>query len=163
MIVVADTTPFVALINVGEVGVLPGLFGRVVVPGRVIVELQDARRPEGVRAFASEMPSWLVVREPASLRVIEDLDPGETAAISLALDLGANLLLIDDRAGRAAATERGLTTVRTGAVLYEAARAGLITDLAVVFQRLRQTDFRIPEDAVEEILRRWRSERGRKP
>ena len=54
---------------------------------------------------------------PASLR---RLDPGERASIALVRTLGAGLLLIDDRAGAAAARELGFRVAGTIGVLIDA-------------------------------------------
>ena len=69
------------------------------------------------------------------------LDVGEREAI--ALELRAELLLIDERDGAAAARERGLAVTGTLAVLDLAAARGWL-DLKVMFERLRQTTFRPP-------------------
>ncbi len=53
MLVVADTSPLVVLVNIGAIDVLPALFGRVAIPATVLAELQSALRPEDVRAFAA--------------------------------------------------------------------------------------------------------------
>jgi predicted nucleic acid-binding protein len=49
MIVVADTSPLIALINLGEIEVLPRLFNTVLIPKEVLQELGDLRRPSPVR------------------------------------------------------------------------------------------------------------------
>ncbi len=35
MLVVADSSPLIVLINIGHIDVLPGLFGQVIVPPQV--------------------------------------------------------------------------------------------------------------------------------
>lgn len=57
---------------------------------------------------------------------LEEIDEGERAAISLAIELGADLLLIDDLDGRRAATERGLKITGVVGILLEASERGLI-------------------------------------
>jgi predicted nucleic acid-binding protein len=54
------------------------------------------------------------------------LDDGERAAIALAVAIGAELILMDDRAGVAVAYQKGLTVTGTLGVLDLAARRGLI-------------------------------------
>jgi predicted nucleic acid-binding protein len=45
MIVVADSSPLVALINIGQIKVLPKLFGQVIIPPEISAELRQSNRP----------------------------------------------------------------------------------------------------------------------
>ena len=84
MLVVADTSPLNYLILVGDVRVLPPLYGRVLVPPQVHDELLREKSPETVRRWASTLPEWLEVRRPASVEAQPELDEGEATAIALA-------------------------------------------------------------------------------
>lgn len=42
MIVVSDSSPFIALINVGHLDILPSLFGQVIIPPAVAADLRKA-------------------------------------------------------------------------------------------------------------------------
>lgn len=140
-IVVADTGPLRYLILTGHIDVLPRLFGAVSVPAAVADELRHSHAPDAVRAWVADPPSWLVVHpDPAEPTVEVRLDPGERAVIALAHALGAGLLLLDDRAGVAAARGRGLRATGTLGVLAEAASQNLL-DLATAFTALRATNF----------------------
>lgn len=100
MIVVSDTTPLNYLILIGQIDLLPHLYGQVIVPTAVAHELQHLRAPATVRAWMGSPPAWLEIRdvdvaeEPGTL-----LDAGELAALALAELLQANILLMDDRKG----------------------------------------------------------------
>ena len=59
-------------------------------------------------------------------RMLSVLDEGECEAIALAGEVGADLLLIDDRQGRREAKRRNLRVIGTLGVLAEAAAKGLI-------------------------------------
>src|SRR3990172_11287050 len=111
MIVVSDTPPLNYLVLLGVEHVLPVLLGEVIVPPGVLSELIRPETPDVVRQWASQPPAWLHIQAPASIMTELDLDQGETEAISLSLELKADSLLMDDRKGRRAATERGLTTI----------------------------------------------------
>jgi predicted nucleic acid-binding protein len=50
MIVVADTTPINYLILIGEIEVLPELYGQVIIPHAVCEELLRSRAPGAVRS-----------------------------------------------------------------------------------------------------------------
>lgn len=158
MIVVADSSPFVALLNIDQISVLPAMFQEVIAPPQVISELHSANRPAAVRAFAQSLPSWLIERNPVVIEEIAALHAGEIAAISLARELNADLLLIDELRGRKAAAERGISLTGTIGVLELAATRGLL-DLAIAFDRLKQTDFWISHDLLDARLSRFLSSR----
>jgi predicted nucleic acid-binding protein len=102
VIVVADTSPLRDLILIEHVHVLPTLYGHVVVPPAVIVELNRERTPDLVKTWLSNMPEWLHVQAPmqtlTSPRTV--LGAGEREAIALPAELSAEALLIDDRDAR---------------------------------------------------------------
>jgi predicted nucleic acid-binding protein len=127
-LVVADTGPLNYLILIEAVDLLPGLFEHILIPAAVYAELSHADAPALVRAFAAAKPGWLEVH-PDPTPDIDDtadttLDEGEQAAIALATSIGADLILMDDRAGVAAAHRLGLSVTGTLGVLDLAARRG---------------------------------------
>jgi len=81
---------------------------------------------------------------------------GERAAISLALSIHADLILIDERKGTQAALERGLEVAGTLGVLQRAARQGLV-NLAKAFERLKQTNFRYRQEIMDRLLTEMRA------
>ena len=105
-LVVSDNSPLNLLVRVGAADVLPALFQRVVIPPEVAAEMSHPRAPAEVRAFIAALPPWLTTQPPTALLALPNLDPGETAGISLAAELGATIL-IDERDGRAEAQARG--------------------------------------------------------
>lgn len=149
MIVVADASPLIVLVNIGCVDVLPKLFQEVTIPPQIAVELASTLRPQAVRDFIAHRPSWLIERKPAGTEKIPKLDLGEREAISLARELHAELLLIDEVLGRKAALGRKLRIAGTIGVLEMAAAAKMV-DLADVFERVKKTDFWISHQLLDE-------------
>ena len=84
MLVVADSSPLIVLINIGQINALPELFGQVVVPPQVAAELRQSNRPPAVRDFINARPAWLVETVPTTFVPISNLHAGELAAICLA-------------------------------------------------------------------------------
>lgn len=152
MLVIADSSPFVALIKIEQIQVLQKLFGAVVIPPAVADELASPKRPQPVRDFITRPPVWLSIRKPSSVESIPKLDLGEREAISLARELKADLLLIDENDGVAAAVARQVPVTRTTALLRDAANRGLI-DLKQTFERLKATNFRVKAEVLEGLLR----------
>lgn len=153
MIVVADSTPINILVRIGLVDLLPQLFGNVVLPTAVLAELTDARAPSILREFGTALPAWVKVQSPKLVDPQLAADPGEREAICLALELRADLLLVDDKAARALATARGVRITGTLGVLELAARRGHL-DFADAVRRIRNTDFMIAESLIASAMAR---------
>jgi len=138
---------------VSEVEILHKLFCQVFIPTEVAEEMQHPKAPEAVRKFMTAIPSWLTVRSPRHPVEFSTLDPGESAAISLALELNAPLM-IDERDGREIARSQGLEVFGATGVLERAADIGLIKDLEAVYTKIRTLRFHIAENILIESLDR---------
>lgn len=152
MIVVADGSPLIVLINIEHIEVLPALFGQAVIPPEVSAELQQSNRPQAVRDFVASRPKWLIERIPSIIQRIPGLHAGEQAAICLAQELKADLLLIDEVRGRRAASDRQIPFTGTIGVLELAADRRLL-DLKEAFGRVKKTDFWISQALLDERLK----------
>jgi predicted nucleic acid-binding protein len=154
-LVIADTGPLNYLILIEAIDVLPKLFETVVAPRAVRDELAHAEAPAAVRSWIAQVPAWLEVRPNPAWNANDatgaTLDEGERAAIALAVVIGAELVLMDDRAGVAVAYRKGLTVTGTLGVLDLAARRGLI-NLATAFERLKATNFRYRPEIMDALL-----------
>jgi predicted nucleic acid-binding protein len=153
MIVVSDTSPLNYLILIGQAALLEQLYERVMIPQAVWVELQAAGAPASVQEWIANLPGWIEICEVPDPDSTLLLDLGEREAITLALRVKADLILLDERSGREAAKARGLAVTGTLGVLEAAAEQGLI-DLAASLARLQQTTFRAPAILLEEMLER---------
>ncbi|MCL2646222.1 MAG: hypothetical protein FWD61_04345 [Phycisphaerales bacterium] len=91
--------------------------------------------------WAMMPPAWLDVRRPTITVGMPALDKGELAAITLAMELHADRLLIDEQMGRQIAQRNGIAVTGILAVIRDAAVAGLI-DIQEVLPRLKRTSFR---------------------
>jgi len=108
MVVVANTSPINYLVLIGQIEILPRLYTRIAIPPAVLEELKRPAAPEPVRDWATHPPSWLEILTAKSIVSIARLDPGETEAIALAIEIQAEVLLIDEQTGRQEAARRGL-------------------------------------------------------
>lgn len=100
-------------------------------------------------------PAWFETRAPSQIPDAEllqaRLGPGERDAILLALELGADELIIDDLRGRREAERRHLHFTGTLGVLRAAANEGLL-DLKSAVDRLRQTNFHVSQDILDRLV-----------
>lgn len=110
MIVVSDTTPLRYLIEIEAAEILSVLFGQIIIPQAVAEELRHAKTPPKIKAWMQGPPNWIEIRQ-ADLSLFAPQCPlgrGETEAIALALELKADAILMDERAGSGQATRVGL-------------------------------------------------------
>jgi len=115
-IVVADTSPLNYLVLIGEIDLLPALYGKIVIPLEVFGELTHPDAPLAVGEWIRQAPTWLEIRRNligAGTPLIENLDAGECAAIQLAQSEEKALLLMDDAAGRRVADRLGIAQIGT--------------------------------------------------
>lgn len=154
MIVISDTSPLRYLISIGHVDVLPVLYGRILCPPEVLAECLHLQSPATLRAWMSKPPAWLVVATSASTWTHSELarlDEGEAAAIRLAHDQAADLLLMDERKGRQIAQSLGFRVSGVLAVIADAARLQLLDFDQAVFKLTQETNFRVSLNVIEAI------------
>jgi len=129
VIIVSDTTPLSELAKVGQVALLQGVFGQVIIPKEVHDELTRGNHPAIV---ALQAVDWIEVRsvsdsqKVSTLRTQTQLGLGECGAIILAEELGTARLLLDDQEARREALSRNLPVIGTVGVLLIAKQRGLI-------------------------------------
>ncbi|MDX1963175.1 MAG: DUF3368 domain-containing protein [Pirellulales bacterium] len=152
MVVVSDTSPLHYLILIDSAEILAKLFGSLLITEGVFQELQNANTPSKVRDWLNPLPHWISVQQPLHTLRIPHLHLGESEAISLALELSANLLIIDERIGRKAANQLQLRTTGTLGVLNLAASQKLIS-LSTAISALQTTSFRADPRLIAELLR----------
>ncbi len=98
MIVVSDTSPVNYLVLIELQDLLHKLFDRVLISDAVHRELQSIGAPEPIKRFLDEFPDWLAVQSSPDISpALRHLDAGEREAIALALAIGADLVLLDER------------------------------------------------------------------
>lgn len=159
---VSNTTPLRYLIAIEQEHLLEHLFEKVLVPVAVREELTDTRTPQIVRRFVLSAPAWLEVRtvQAAEAAVFPlTLHRGEREAILLAETLPADVLLIDEQAGRTLALSRKPPVSGTLGVLERADQIGLVSDFPGLLQRLKASGFFIGGTLEQKLLERHHARR----
>lgn len=156
MIVVADTSPLRALQVTSLLAFLPREYGDVLVPAEVAAEL-NVNVPGLGPLDVSALPGFSVAKVANAARVTElaqSLDLGEAAAIALALERRADVLLVDEYPARATAIRLGLRPLGALGVLIRAKELGQIAAVSPLIDRLRQElAFRIADDLLLDVLK----------
>lgn len=156
MIVIADTSVLLNLALVGQLQLLRALFGAVVIPSAVQTEFERLAATTG-RFTGLILPEWVQMRSLQQTSLTDEafnlLDPGESAAINLAIELHADALLMDESEGRAVAQAHGLRTIGIVGILIQAHCAGLLPAIRPVIEDLRiRAKFRLSEALVRHAL-----------
>ncbi len=151
MIVVSDTSPILNLARIGNVDLLWRLYGEILVPTAVAEELaHNGVDPSSIRSLTVQE-----ALDHATVSLLQsELDAGESAAIALALEIRADLILADERRGRRKAIQLGLEVVGLLGVLNEAKRRGLIAACKPILDALTgEAQFWISSDLRDRFLR----------
>jgi predicted nucleic acid-binding protein len=156
VIVVSDASPLISLAVTGHLELLKHLYERLLIPEAVYQELTDSNA-ELPGAAEVQTLEWIVsqpVQNEMVVRALQgELDHGEAAAIALAVELQADVILIDERHARAVATRLGLNVVGVLGVLVEAKHKALVPRLKPVLDDLiTRAGFWVSSQLYERVL-----------
>jgi len=157
VIVVADTSVLINLCRVKQDGLLQLLFREVVIPPEVASEF--ARLVSNHPRFAGlTLPDGIRQQAPSSLLpqvgAASGIDLGEAAALSLAVEIQADAVLLDERRGHEIALQLGLRVMGIIGILIEAKAKGLLPSVRPVLDALqRDAGFWISEPLRQQICR----------
>lgn len=142
MLVASDTSPICNLAIICRLQLLRSQFGELWIPPAVKCELDRLRHGDALKEVQQAFQEgWIKTKPLASDKVARllraTLDPGEAEAIALALELQANLILLDERDGRSAAERAGLRVTGVLGVLLRAKKSGQIESIGWDLDALR--------------------------
>ena len=156
MRVVSNTSPIVNLSAVGRLGLLRQLYSRMLIPRAVYAEIAIVGKGQP-GALEVETFDWIETRpatyQPVVASLQLELDEGEAEAIALAIELPADLLLLDERKGRMVALRLGLRSVGLLGARIEAKHQSLISAIKPVVDDLIATaGFWISQKLYEQVM-----------
>ncbi len=160
MIVISDTSPITNLAAIEQLDLLRQLYTTILIPVAVYDEMVAVDK---LVPGANEVQtlSW-IQRQPVAdaqrvrnIQANEDaIDLGEAEAIVLALELKADLLLMDERRGRTLAISLGINVTGLLGVLLQAKHNGFIPSVKSLMDRLMdEADFRVSRPLYATVLR----------
>ena len=152
--VVSNASPLIALQQIDHLQLLEQFFGSILIPPAVAREV----------APTVVLPAWIeqqVLAQPVGPRILgASLGPGESEAISLALEAKARLVILDDRPARRLAQTLYLPVIGTLGILLAAKRRQLLTAIRPHLDALLEYDFRIAPSLYENMLRAAGEDQG---
>jgi predicted nucleic acid-binding protein len=158
MPVVSNTSPILNLAIVGQLDLLRQQFGQIQIPPAVLDELKIAEARPGSQAVQVAITAgWIQVQPVSNQSFVQLLrqtqDGGEAEAISLALELQAERILLDERDGRKVAKSLGLQVTGVLGVLLRAKESGELPSLQPVIEKLTQNaGFRVAPELLARVL-----------
>lgn len=158
MIVVSNTSPLTNLAAIGQFQLLSILYGNLKISEGVWSELNHSgKQYPGSREVAAA--TWIsrhrVKNQTLVTALRRDLDQGEAESIALAVELKADLILLDEKEGRHIAQRFGLSMVGVVGILLEAHLRGDLTQLESHLDALRhQAGFYISQSLYKTALQR---------
>jgi predicted nucleic acid-binding protein len=156
MIVVSNTSPISNLAAIGQLELLEQLYGNIIIPPAVYQELINSGDTDPA-TLAVQTLDWIQT-QPISDRVLletlqTNLDLGEAEAITLAVEINAERLIIDERRGRNEAMRLGLQVTGLLGIVLAAKQQGLIPLVQPILDDLRANSFWIRDALYAEVLR----------
>jgi len=154
MIVVANAGPLIALAGIGRIDLLKFLFEQIHIPTAVRDEVFSSQsgRPGAAEVATAGWVRVESVRDTTAVRILrERLDRGESEAIVLAIELSADLLLIDEARGRRIAEARGLNKTGTLGTLVMAKKRGLISNITPLLDELLARGFWLHKELYQAV------------
>jgi len=158
MLVVSNTSPILNLAIIRQLALIRQQFGQVQIPLAVLAELKVFEdRPGSKEIQAAVDMGWIEVQEVSSqlsvLLLQQVLDQGESEAITLAVDLKADRILLDERDGRKIAKSLGLKVTGVLGILLRAKQEGDLSSFPDAINALIKTaGFRIAPELLAKVL-----------
>ena len=139
MTVISNTSPITNLAAVGQLPLLQQLYGNIIIPEAVYQELTSGGS-EIPGATALHNFSWIQTQKVSNkilaTSLEQELDLGEAEAITLAVELKASLILLDERRGYQVACRLGLKVTGVLGILIAAKSRGLIVTVKPILDNL---------------------------
>jgi predicted nucleic acid-binding protein len=150
--VVVNTTPLLALSEIGKLSLLKELYGEICIPEAVYEEIKTEPACTEVRD-ASEWIHIVSVKDMSPKRMFQArLHAGEVEVLMYALESKADLVILDDKLARKTATYMGLTITGTVGLLIKAKETGYLNEVKPVMEKLIQNGLFVSPEVQKMVL-----------
>jgi predicted nucleic acid-binding protein len=144
-IVISNTSCFIVLIKISELGLLHNMYGEIITS------------PEVAAEYSQTLPEWVKIKSPSdrfSQQILElQLDKGEASVIALAIETPNSTIILDDYKARLIAEKLGLKITGTLGIIIKAKLRGIIPSIKPYLEKIRNTDFRLNPEIVSQAFR----------
>ena len=147
-IIVSDTSCIGYLIQINCLNLLQIIYGDIIIPTAVNEEILQLEN-KGHALSEYQSAEWIKIYPAADLSNVKEykniLDKGELEAISIAIELKADLLIIDEKLGRIVAKTIGFEITGLVGILITAKNKGLIPSVKNALDKVNLLGCRISE------------------
>ncbi|GAK52041.1 hypothetical protein U14_03288 [Candidatus Moduliflexus flocculans] len=148
MIVISNSSPIIALSRIQRLDIFQQLFGKVIIPPIVYQEVAPEHKSgTQYEHIHNAVAEFIEVIEPQTVYAFtRNLQQGERGVLNLALELNADMLIIDDRKARNEAREMGIRAViaLTVDILKQAEARQIIPSYIQIIAELRTKNIFLP-------------------
>ncbi|MBR1598376.1 MAG: DUF3368 domain-containing protein [Lachnospiraceae bacterium] len=150
--VIVNTTPIIALADIGHLDLLRKIYGQIIIPNAVWQEILS----EPAKTLVKDNSDWILVHEihdnTQKKMYRARLHDGEVEVMILAQEEQADLVILDDNAAKKTAKYLGFTVTGTLGVILKAKREGHIDLVKPLIDDLSSTGFFINEQVIQYVL-----------
>jgi len=151
--IVCNSGPLIALVSIDCLYILSKVYQRILIPNAVYQEVTSSEELIGARQIANE--SWIEKKSLDSSpdRLLRaELGAGEAEVITLAMELKASKVLIDERkARRIAKLIYGLRITGTGGLLLRAKQNDMIKEVRPLLEGMKANGYYLSDRLVSRI------------
>jgi len=144
-IIIADTSCFILLKNIEELDLLHKVYGEITTTLDIAIEYGEA------------LPDWVIISKVVDTNMQhlleQQIDRGESSAISLALETTYSTIILDDSKARRVAKQLNLNFTGTIGVIVKAKLKGIIPSIKPILGKIKQTNFRLTAAIEKEALK----------
>ncbi len=151
--VVVNTTPLIALAEIGELSLLRKLYSEIYIPTAVFDEIKSEPAYSEVRNNLD----WIHVVEIVDLskkKMFQTrLHAGEVEVMIYASEVGADLVILDDKLARRTAKYLDLCITGTIGVVLKAKQCGIIQKVRPIINKIVQNGLYISDELMDQIMK----------
>ena len=150
-VVIVNSTPIIALLDIGQIDILKALYDEVIIPEAVRNEVTV--KDEHILDNYAWIKIKAIKNTAAKDTFISSLHDGEVEVMILAKELSSDLVIIDDSLARRYAKHQGLTITGTVGVILRAKHKGIIGSVKPLLDDLVNSDFYVSESVINDVLK----------
>lgn len=152
--IVSNTTPLISLMKISQLEILEKIYSEIIIPEAVYEEIEAGKHKEFYRDLSKI--EWIKIQsidDKNSVDYYLDLDAGEAETIILASEIGADLIILDEKLGRFHAKNIGLKVTGTIGVLVKARKMGLIPKMKPLLIELTKKNVWISDVLISQVCK----------